>query len=127
MSTNRLISEKAQLISAVLADLQSQPAVETAVLCTEDGLAAVDGKATEQTAAVASFLIASAQQASAILGRKKNTQEVIIRMGNDALFICWPFVANDSSLIIASIFNKEVAYKRLLTRTADAIQQAIER
>ncbi len=126
MIVDSRISDKAKLISAVLANLQREPNVESAVLCTEDGLA-VNGQAVEQTAAVASFLIASAQQASAILGRKKDTQEITIRMGNNSLLVCWPFVANDTSLIIASIFKKEVAYKRLLSRTADAIQQAIER
>lgn len=120
-----MMSDMAQRMTAVLAELQQEPGVETAVLGTADGLT-VNGQAPEQTAAVASFLIASAQQASAILGRSKTSRELTIRLANDALLVCWPFVAGSIELILAVIFKQETAYKRLLTRTARAIQQAIE-
>ena len=119
-----LESDKVRPISAALRSLIRLPEVDAAVLCTEDGLA-VNGQAPEQLAAVASFLVASAQQGSAILGRKSNVQEVAISMENGALFVSWSFIAGDISLIIAVIFNKEISYRRLLTQTARAIQQAI--
>lgn len=119
-----LKSDKTRPISAALRSLQKLPEVDSAVLCTEDGLA-VTGQAPEQLAAVASFLVASAQQGSAILGRKSNVQEVAIAMENGSLFVSWSFIAGDIYLIIAVIFNKEIPYRRLLNQTARAIQQAV--
>jgi predicted regulator of Ras-like GTPase activity (Roadblock/LC7/MglB family) len=120
-----LISDKAYLISAALAELQKLPEVETAVLCTSDGLA-IDGQTPEQIAAVASFLVASVKQASAILGRRRKAQEVTIRLGNNSSLVCWPFTAGEATLIIAAIFNQGIAYKRLLKQTAQSIQEAVE-
>lgn len=119
-----LKSDKAHLISAALAELQEMPEVETAVLCTADGLA-VNGQVPEQIAAVASFLVVSAQQASAILGRKHGAEEINIRMGNNSTLICWPFTAGEVSLIIAVIFTQDIPYKRLLKQISQEIQHAV--
>ena len=124
MIFENLKSDKVRPISAALRALQNKREVETAVLCTNDGLTVI-GQAPEQIAAVASFLVASAQQGSAILGRKSEVQEVIVSMENGSTLICLPFTAQEVSLILAVIFSKEIAYRRLLSQTVNAIQQAI--
>lgn len=125
MIVEGLKSDKAHLISAALAGLQNLPEIETAVLCTIDGLT-IDGQAPEKVAAVASFLVASVKQGSAILGRKRQAQEVTVRLDDNSMLVCWPFTAGETVLIISAIFKQGSPYKRLLNHTAQSIQQAIQ-
>lgn len=126
MITDELVSDTARHLSAVLASLQRQPEVQTAVLCTADGLT-VNTQATNMShiAAVGGFLLSAAQQSSAILERK-NCQEVIVHLADGACLICWPFTAGETQLILTVLFKQKSAYRRLLAQTVRAIQQAVK-
>jgi predicted regulator of Ras-like GTPase activity (Roadblock/LC7/MglB family) len=126
MITGEFVSDTTKRLSAILASLQKQPDIQTAVLCTADGLT-VNGQAANMShiAAVGGFLLSAAQQASTILGRK-NCQEVTVHLADDAFLICWPFIAGETELILTVLFKQRSAYKRLLAQTVRAIQQAVE-
>jgi predicted regulator of Ras-like GTPase activity (Roadblock/LC7/MglB family) len=126
MITEGFISETTQRLSAVLTQLQAHPEIQTAVLCTSDGLT-VNGQVSNMSyiAATAGFLLSAAHQSSVLLG-SKGCQEVTVHLADDTFLVCWPFIAGDTELILTVLFKQKLAYKRLLTQTIRAIQQAVE-
>ena len=126
MILNGFVSETAQRLSAVLAELQTDEAVETAVLCTSDGLP-INGQAANisHIAAVAGFLLSAANQSGALLGRK-GCQEVTVHLADETFLVCWPFTAGKTGLILIVLFKQKPAYKRLLTQTIRSVKQAVE-
>ena len=128
MITSSVMSDTALRITAVLADLQQEVGVETAVLCTSDGLPVNDQSANiTHLAAVAGFLLSAAHQSSALLGLgRKGCQEVTVHLANDTFLICWPFIAGKTELILIVLFKQKSVYKRLLAQTIRSLQQAVE-
>ena len=126
MITDGFVSEAAQRLAAVLVKLQKESEVETAVLCTSDGLP-VNGQATNisHMAAVAGFLLSAAQQSTALLGRR-GCQEVTVNLADETFLVCWPFIAGKTDLILIVLFKQKSAYKRLLAQTIRSVQQAVE-
>lgn len=118
--------EIAQHLDDILASLKQKSAVDHAVLTTDDGLPVAEtGLIAPQLAAIAGFMVAAARQSCATLGYK-GCCEVCVQMENGRFLLCHAFYIGQTRLLLALIFNKRAAYKRLLARTTSAIQQAME-
>ena len=119
-------SDIAQQISLILNQLEQHEDVERVVLSTGDGLGmTTDAPDTERIAAVAGLMAAAVQQARIML-KLQECWEIILRLEDDAFLLFHPFLAGDSRLILTVQFKQQVAYKRLLSQTVQAIQQAME-
>ena len=126
MITDGFVSGTAERLTAILTELQQQPEVKTVVLCTADGLT-VNGQTTNMghISAVGGFLLSAAHLSSSILGHK-HCQEVTVQLADNALLVCWPFMAAKTELILTVLFEGKPSYKRLLAQIVREIQQALE-
>lgn len=126
MITQSVISESTKDFLAIINDLQDQSIVQTAVLCTSDGLP-INGQETRinHIAAVAGFLLSSAKQSSSMLGSLE-CQEVMIEMSNNTVLVCHPFMAGETELILTVLLEQRSAYKRLVLQAIGRIQEAVK-
>lgn len=126
MITESRVSQSTQKITAIIENLQNQPHVQTAVLCTADGLP-VHGQESKinHMAAVAGFLLSAARQSSNMLGYQ-SCHELYLQLSHEDALVFRPFIAGQSDLILTILINKKAAYKHLIAHTVSSIQQAVE-
>ncbi|MCA9934684.1 MAG: roadblock/LC7 domain-containing protein [Ardenticatenaceae bacterium] len=112
-----------------MADLNEFPGVQTAVLSTEDGLTMDTVESTpgcNQLAAVAGFMLTTAQLSSTMLGLQ-DSEELMLQGKDGRFLVCRPFQVGQTRLILSVIFNQTISYKRLFNQTIQAIQQTVEK
>lgn len=127
MLPDTTISPIAQALTDIVEALTKKAGVETAVLCTNDGLPVHPTTGVgHQVAAISGFMTASAQQSLFMLGME-GSEEVIIRAANGVFLACRSFQAGQSELTLTAIFRPNVPYKQLLSQTVRAIQQTVEK
>ena len=119
-------SDIAQQISFILSQLEQHEDVARVVLSTGDGLGmTADAPDIERVAAVAGLMAAAVQQVRIML-KLQECWEIILQLESGAFLLFHPFLAGDSRLILTVQFKRQVAYKRLLLQTVQAIQQTME-
>ena len=119
-------SDIAQQISFILSQLEQHEDVARVVLSTGDGLGmTADAPDIERVAAVAGLMAAAVQQARIML-KLQECWEIILQLEGGVFLLFHPFLAGDSRLILTVQFKRQVAYKRLLLQTVQAIQQTME-
>lgn len=126
ITTESPVSQSIQRLLAIVEAVQQQPYVQTAVLCTADGLPIYrqDTRITH-IAAVAGFLLSAAKQSSNMLGRQ-TCQEIVVQLADDSILVCHPFMAGQTELILTLVLTQKTAYKRLITHTTNLIREAVE-
>ena len=114
-------------ISLILNELNQRDDVASVVLSTVDGLGmTTDDPNTERIAAVAGLMTEAVRQVRTILNLQKECWEIILRLEDGASLLFYPFFAGGSRLILTVQFKQEIAYRRLLSQTVQAIQQIME-
>ena len=114
-------------ISLILNELDQRDDVASVVLSTVDGLGmTTDNPNTERIAAVAGLITEAVQQVRTILSLQEECWEIVLRLEDGVSLLFYPFFAGDSRLILIVQFKQEIAYKRLLSQTVQAIQQIME-
>lgn len=127
MLSHGRLSPTVQAIAGILEPLSNDITIETAVLCTEDGLPIHPTNAVgNQMAALAGFMAATAYQAFAMIGLKNN-HELLVYQEDGTFLVCRPFVAGKFRLILAIILRPNTPYKRLINQIIKDIQQIMEK
>lgn len=123
--TTKTPAMKRQL-TKILTGLQRNPAVVTAVIVSDDGLAiAANHKKMHVISAATGDIFTTIRQANQMIGFA-DLDNVTIHLSDNKMMVCQPFKVRNIEIILTVIFNQEIAYKRLFTQTIQAIKQAVE-
>ena len=127
MILTQTTSATAESLKQIIGDLQKHPNIKIAILSTEDGIPVNSiNEEDNKAAAVAGFMLASAHQGFAMLNLF-SSEEIVIRNSKHQLFVSRIFQIGDSRLILIVLFEKEIAYKRLINRAIKDIVTMMEK
>ena len=127
MILTQTTSATAENLKQIISDLQKHPNIKIAILSTGDGIPVNSiNEEDNKAAAVAGFMLASAHQGFAMLNLF-SSEEIVIRNSKHQLFVSRIFQMGDSRLILIVLFEKEIAYKRLINRAIKDIVTMMEK
>lgn len=121
------VSDVFEQLTAIMAELAEMADIRTAVLSTEDGLSIQRiAPSDPQLAAIAGFMLTTAQQAFSMMGLDA-ANEVVIRSQDRQMIVCRSFMVSGSRAILTIVFKQQVSYETLVEQTIAKIRQAMEK